>query len=73
MRRVVQAGGRVVRTPEDRGAVVLLGRRFLQRRFQDLFPAHWIPERTGNPGVVLERFFSPERRDKAGISDATGG
>lgn len=58
MNRVVQAAGRVIRTAEDRGAVVLLGRRFLLREYQEMFPAAWHPERTNAPGALLTRFFA---------------
>jgi DNA excision repair protein ERCC-2 len=41
MNRAVQAAGRLIRTPEDRGVILLLGRRFASARYSDLFPAHW--------------------------------
>lgn len=41
MTRVIQAAGRVVRTPEDRGVVVLVGRRFRWRSHAELFPPDW--------------------------------
>ena len=44
MQRVVQAAGRVHRSPEDRGVIVLLGRRFSQRPYRDLLPRHWYRE-----------------------------
>ena len=41
--KVFQAGGRVIRTAEDKGAILLLDERFLQRQYRDLFPREWFP------------------------------
>ena len=41
MNRVLQAAGRVIRTDADRGTVLLLDRRFDQRRYRRLFPLFW--------------------------------
>lgn len=41
--KVFQAGGRVIRTASDRGAILLLDERFLQRQYLDLFPREWYP------------------------------
>lgn len=38
---VLQAAGRVIRGATDVGVVLLLDERFAQRRYVDLFPAHW--------------------------------
>ena len=53
MSRVVQAAGRVIRTPTDKGAVVLVGRRFLLRDYQALFPDDWSPQRSRDPAGAL--------------------
>ncbi len=45
MNRVMQAVGRVIRSGDDRGIVLLIDRRFNQARYQHLFPSHW---RDGN-------------------------
>jgi DNA excision repair protein ERCC-2 len=57
MSRVVQAAGRVVRSSEDLGSVVLVGKRFLQRDYQAFFPEEWVVEKTTRPGDVLEGFW----------------
>ncbi len=49
MARVVQAAGRVIRTPNDIGAIVLVGRRFLQNEYQAFFPPEWTAVRSNNP------------------------
>ncbi len=41
--KVFQAGGRVIRTAEDKGVILLLDERFLQRQYQELFPREWFP------------------------------
>ena len=41
MNKVLQAAGRVIRTKEDRGVVLLLDERFLQREYLELFPQEW--------------------------------
>jgi len=41
LRRVVQAAGRLVRREEDRGVVVLVGKRFRWREIQKLMPEEW--------------------------------
>ncbi len=55
--RVVQAAGRVIRTPEDRGVIVLIDRRFLQYEIQSFFPPEWTPERVSRPGTALDGFW----------------
>ena len=41
MNKVMQAAGRVIRTMEDTGAILLLDERFLNRQYLDLFPREW--------------------------------
>lgn len=41
MNRVLQAAGRVIRTEEDTGVVMLLDERFLQTNYTKLFPREW--------------------------------
>lgn len=62
MTRVVQAAGRLIRSPEDVGVVALLDRRFLEPPYRDFLPADWIdggvPEDlVGSPGEAAELFF----------------
>ena len=66
MSRVVQAAGRLIRTPEDRGSVVLIGRRFLQRDYQSFFPEDWSAERTGTLGGSLLGFWGVSDRAPGG-------
>lgn len=57
LQRVIQAAGRVHRTPGDTGVIVLLGRRFAQRPYRDVFPAHWSPVVAADPAPVLDAFW----------------
>ncbi|WP_426160408.1 helicase C-terminal domain-containing protein [Pseudomonas sp. TSRC2-2] len=41
MQKVVQAAGRVIRTREDRGTVMLIDDRFAESRIQQLLPRWW--------------------------------
>ncbi len=41
MNRVLQAAGRVIRTEEDAGVVLLLDDRFAQYRYRQMFPREW--------------------------------
>ena len=41
MNKVLQAAGRVIRTEEDVGIIVLLDERFQQNSYQKLFPREW--------------------------------
>lgn len=41
MNKVLQSAGRVIRTPQDRGVILLLDDRFLREDVQSLFPREW--------------------------------
>jgi Rad3-related DNA helicase len=41
MNRVLQAIGRVIRSENDRGVVLLIDSRFTEARYRRLFPAWW--------------------------------
>ena len=55
--KVVQAAGRLVRRPDDRGVVVLVGRRFRWRDHAALLPAAWSPEIAQDPAASVARFW----------------
>ena len=60
MNRVLQAAGRVIRTEEDRGVVVLLDERFLQSGARAMFPREWTDLQTvtmDRAGAVLREFW----------------
>ena len=41
IRRVLQAAGRVIRTENDRGVVLLMDLRYRQEKYRALMPPHW--------------------------------
>ena len=41
MNKVLQSAGRVIRTGEDKGVILLLDERFLQEQYRNLFPREW--------------------------------
>ncbi|KZE68845.1 ATP-dependent helicase [Fictibacillus phosphorivorans] len=41
MNKVLQAGGRVIRSEEDRGTLVLVDDRFLTRKYVEMLPEEW--------------------------------
>ena len=41
MNKVLQAAGRVIRTENDRGIILLMDQRFRRREYQELFPREW--------------------------------
>jgi len=64
MNKVMQAAGRVIRTPEDRGVILLLDDRFLKPDYQELFPREWSEYGVVNRQTVsgwLERFWNSIR------------
>lgn len=60
MNKVQQAAGRVIRTMEDKGAVLLLDDRFAGNQYASLFPKEWYPYETvtlSTMGGQLEKFW----------------
>ena len=41
MNKVLQAAGRVIRSEEDTGVILLLDERFKEMRYQEIFPREW--------------------------------
>ncbi|MDP9121944.1 MAG: DEAD/DEAH box helicase family protein [Acidobacteriota bacterium] len=68
MTRVVQAAGRLIRSPHDTGVIALFDQRFLHSPYRDHLPADWLPEAgagalAGNPAETAQEFFRlPARR-----------
>ena len=61
MNKVLQAAGRVIRTPQDRGVVLLIDDRFTQPEYRRLMPPHWSGLRTVDTpeqlAAALEAFW----------------
>ncbi|MBP2031352.1 Rad3-related DNA helicase [Clostridium algifaecis] len=45
MNKILQASGRVIRTENDRGVILLIDRRFLTSDYKRLFPKEWYPNK----------------------------
>lgn len=52
--KVLQAAGRVIRTQEDRGIILLLDERFLQVDYAPLFPREWKERKVCNLKQIKE-------------------
>ena len=60
MNKVLQAAGRVIRTREDHGVILLLDDRFRQREYSNLFPVEWNDRKTctlSNVEAQLQKFW----------------
>ncbi len=62
--RVLQSTGRVIRSEEDRGIIVLIDERFTHARYRRLFPKHWqgfqVIQNTDQIKDKLARFWSAD-------------
>lgn len=54
--RVVQAAGRLIRRPEDRGVILLVGQRFRWRDVRALLPSEWEMETPADPVAAIRAF-----------------
>ncbi len=63
MNKVLQAGGRVIRSEEDRGIIALLDERFNYGSYQRLFPREWIPfQKLSKDSIekIIEKFWTEQ-------------
>ena len=68
MNKVLQSAGRVIRTKEDTGTILLMDERFLERENQKLFPEEWdsyYGVNRQNYGKVLKDFWEERRREES--------
>jgi len=59
--RVFQAAGRVIRTENDRGTVLLIDTRYSHPQYKDLFPQEWHVYKIQNHrhiGQILGEFWA---------------
>ena len=64
MNKVLQSAGRVIRTKEDRGAILLLDERFAQKQYNNQFPKEWFPNvivNQANMKEILTDFWNSEQ------------
>lgn len=67
MNKVLQSAGRVIRTGDDHGVIVLLDERFSNRQYQNLFPREWFPHEVTDYtkfSSLVEEFW--EKTEKEG-------
>ncbi len=60
MNKVLQSAGRVIRTDEDRGVILLLDERFRDSRYREVFPREWKDIRlcyVRNAAGLIENFW----------------
>ena len=60
MNKVLRAAGRVIRTSEDVGIIVLLDERFRQYSYRRMFPREWeqvVPVTVDTVAKKVERFW----------------
>ena len=55
--RVLQAAGRVIRSDDDRGAVVLIDQRFGTHRYRSLLPSEWAPTRIAGDAALRKQLL----------------
>lgn len=54
-RRVLQAAGRVIRTENDRGTVLLIDQRYAAEKYEEIMPAHWRVHKITRMSALNER------------------
>ncbi|MDL2274510.1 ATP-dependent DNA helicase [Desulfosarcina sp. OttesenSCG-928-G10] len=66
--RVLQAGGRVIRTDTDKGAILLIDQRFLAPAYARLLPGNWKAALVRTPSELCEKlrdFWAAETSEAA--------
>lgn len=67
MNKVLQSAGRVIRTDEDEGVILLLDERFAGRQYLELFPREWADYAfctRKNAGEKIRSFWEERRSDR---------
>ncbi len=62
--KVFQAAGRVIRTEEDEGIILLLDERFDQQRYYQMYPPDWFPVTRVQPDNLSEELTAFWKRDE---------
>lgn len=57
MNKVLQAAGRVIRSPEDRGAILLIDDRYGTREYKGLFPNEWLGFKNIRNDIEMKRIL----------------
>jgi len=51
--KIIQAAGRLIRTQQDTGVIVLIGERFAEEKYQELLPDYWL-EKPGDVEITAD-------------------
>ena len=68
MNKVLQSAGRVIRTLDDKGAILLLDERFLNSQYRNLFPREWFPYEIVNQ-TKMRGFLDEFWKDNESVND----
>ena len=67
MNKILQAAGRVIRTTEDEGVILLLDDRFLKPYYQKMFPREWtsyqVVNRYNSKKAIID-FWNERKQDE---------
>ena len=67
MNKVLQAAGRVIRTKEDRGVVLLIDSRYTRAEYRCLMPPHWGHLRyvsaPGQAQALVQAFWNQTKKE----------
>ncbi len=58
MNKIIQAGGRCIRTEKDRGIIILMDNRFLWPFYSKTFPKHWKLIKSKNYENEIRKFYN---------------
>lgn len=58
MNKVLQSAGRVIRTIEDKGVILLLDERFLNSQYKSIFPREWEDYKVVNQSSLKEELLN---------------
>lgn len=71
MNKVLQAAGRVIRTDEDRGVILLLDNRFLGSDYRRLFPLEWEGYQTSGLSEARKKIGAFWEEDEENVTKNT--
>ena len=60
--KVLQAAGRLIRTPEDKGVVLLLDHRYLTSDYISMYPQEWNHFKTTNKSLISKQLSDFHKR-----------
>jgi DNA excision repair protein ERCC-2 len=64
--KVLQSAGRVIRSEEEKGALIFLDERYAWNNYKRCFPKTWDLKETDEPGDMVRKFFGTKKPVKQG-------